>query len=443
MSRLDKLLLGAILLSLLLGALWSTRGPSFSRPDEAAHYLRAVEVAHGKWLNRSVDLGVDIPCKDYFTIAAKHAPMAFYRDVTGRLDFNDSSCRVRSVNTAGVYLPVSYLFLAPAERIGRALDWPIEDRLVLMRFVNFVGTALLLALAAWLVPRWRAPLLLIAFSPGLMLLRASVSADGMTAALALLFIAWVLRLLSKPRPPSVVQWACLFGLGLLLGGCKPVYGLITLCALLLAWRPDAAHVRLRTGGVALLAAAAVVGVSAAVLRAADPALLQLAYGADPAAQLAWMQQHPLAFPRAVVSGLGWRTFYEMWVPYGGAVDVRGLTIAWGLSLLLIGSCAIGPAAVPAGGRVFAAVLLVLLVLAIALPLYLTYTPPGYANVVGVQGRYLMPLAGLLVFALGGLVRPGPRQVGSMTEPLAERLAAPLSAFVPLAIGSWLALRGLS
>ena len=93
MRKRDPWLLGAVFLSLLLGALWSTRGPSFSRPDEAAHYLRAVEVAHGKWLNRTGDLGVDIPCKEYFTIAAKHAPMAFYRDVTGRLDFAEPSCR--------------------------------------------------------------------------------------------------------------------------------------------------------------------------------------------------------------------------------------------------------------------------------------------------------------------------------------------------------------
>ena len=261
-------------------------------------------------MNRTGDLGVDIPCKEYFTIAAKHAPMAFYRDVTGRLDFAEPSCRVRSVNTAGVYLPVSYLLLAPAERIGRALDWPVERRLVLMRFVNFAGTALLFALAVWLAPRWRAPILLIAFSPGLMLLRASVSADGMTAALALLFIAWVLRLLSQPRPPTGVQWACLFGLGLLLSGCKPTYGLITLCSLLLAWRPDPTRVRLRAGGLALLASAVVMACSTSLLKAADPALLQLAYGADPTAQLAWMLQHPLAFPRAVVSGLGWRTFYE-------------------------------------------------------------------------------------------------------------------------------------
>ena len=136
----------------------------------------------------------------------------------------------------------------------------------------------------------------------------------------------------------------------------------------------------------------------------------------------------------MVSGLGWRTFYEMWVPYGGAVDVQGMTIAWGLSLLLIGLSAIGPAAVPAGGRAFVAVLLVLLVFAVALPLYLTYTPPGYANVVGVQGRYLIPLAGLLIFVLGGLVRLGQWPVSVVAEPLA--------AFVPLAIGGWLAANGL-
>ena len=435
MTRLDRLLLIATLASLLLGAWLALRAKPFSSPDEAAHYLRAVEIAQGKWLNRRGDPGVDIPCRDYFTIAARHAPMAFYRDVTRRPDFADPGCKVRSVNTAGVYPPVSYLLLAPAEALGRALDWPIERRLVLMRFVNFAGTALLFALIGWLVPRWRAPFLLIAFSPGLLLLRASVSADGMTAALALLFIAWVLRLWHQPRPPSAVQWTLLFGLGLLLSGCKPVYGLLVFCALLLALRPDPLRMRLRAGMLALLASAAALTLSAALLKLADPALVQLAYGADPSAQFAWMQQHPLAFPRAVLSGLGWRTFYEMVVPYGGAADVQGVVIAWLIPLLLVGLLAGGPAAMPAAGRVFAAMLLVLLMFAVALPLYLTYTPPGHTAVVGVQGRYLIPLAGLLVFALGGLARPW------LTLP--RTVAEPLAAFVPLAVGGWLVMHGLS
>ena len=433
-SKSNGLLLVAILLSLLLGALLSKRAAPFSRPDEAAHYLRAIETAQGKWLNRKGDLGVDISCQDYFTIAAKHAPMAFYRDVTGRPDFAEASCRVRSVNTAGVYSPVSYLLLAPAQWVGRALDWPIERRLVLMRFANFTGTALIFALIAWLVPRWRAPFMLIAFSPMLMMLRASASADGMTAALALLFLAWVLRLWHQARPPSGVQWALLVGLGLLLSGCKPVYGLFVFSSLLLALRPDPMHMRVRAGMAALLASAAALALSAVLLRLADPALVQLAYGADPPIQLALMQQHPLAFPRAVLNGLGWRTFYEMVIPYGGAADVQGILIAWLVSLLLIGLLVVGPAAMPPAGRVLAAALMVLLVFAVALPLYLTYTPPGYHSVVGVQGRYLIPLAGLLIFALGGLARP------QLTLP--RTAAEPLAMFVPLAIGGWFAVRGL-
>ena len=77
MTRLDRLLLIATLASLLLGAWFALHAKPFSSPDEAAHHLRAVEIAHGKWLNRSGDAGVDIPCRDYHTIAARHAPMAF------------------------------------------------------------------------------------------------------------------------------------------------------------------------------------------------------------------------------------------------------------------------------------------------------------------------------------------------------------------------------
>ena len=77
MTRLDRLLLIATLASPLLGAWFALHAKPFSSPDEAAHHLRALEIAHGKWLNRSGDAGVDIPCRDYHTIAARHAPMAF------------------------------------------------------------------------------------------------------------------------------------------------------------------------------------------------------------------------------------------------------------------------------------------------------------------------------------------------------------------------------
>ena len=128
------------------------------------------------------------------------------------------------------------------------------------------------------------------------MLRASVSADGMTVALALLFLAWLLHLRHQPPPPATVQWMMWGGLGLLLSGCKPVYGLLVFCSLLVALRPDPPRMRLRVGLAALLASATVVALSAALLTLADPALVQLAHGADPSAQFASMQPAPAGVP---------------------------------------------------------------------------------------------------------------------------------------------------
>jgi uncharacterized membrane protein len=43
-------------------------------------------------------------------------------------------------------------------------------------------------------------------------------------------------------------------------------------------------------------------------------------------------------------------------------------------------------------------------LVICLPLYLTYTPVGYGQVLGFQGRYLFPIAPLLMVALSSDIR---------------------------------------
>lgn len=423
---LDRLLMGALLASLLLGALIALRSAPFSNPDEAAHYLRSIEVARGHWLNRPGDAGVAIACRDYHTIAARHAPMALYDDVTRRPDFASDGCRVRTINTAGGYLPLSYLFLAPAEAIARALDWPIERRLKLMRFVNFAGVTLILAAAFSLIPRFHAPFVLLALSPMALWLRAAVSADGMTTACALLFLAWLLRLQQQARPPSGRQWLALAALGLLLGACKPVYGLIVFFALVLCFRPDPWRDRLRAFVLALLAGGVAGALALVALRLTEPMLIQLAYGADPDVQTALVLEDPLRFVRAVQRGLGWRSFYEIVVPYPGAADAKGIAIAWGLSLLLIALLAFGPPFVGSlAGRWFAALFVVLLGIAICVPLYLTYTPPGHHFVIGVQGRYFVPLVGVLAFALAGCARS--------LFALRREVAEPVATLVPLAV----------
>ena len=59
----------ATVLATIFGLLISIFTMKFSFPDESAHYLRAVEVGHGHFLNGENNIGVPISCDDYLVIA--------------------------------------------------------------------------------------------------------------------------------------------------------------------------------------------------------------------------------------------------------------------------------------------------------------------------------------------------------------------------------------
>jgi uncharacterized membrane protein len=234
---------------------------------------------------------------------------------------------------------------------------------------------------------------------------ASLAADGMANALAFLFAACVLRAAEPGRPPLGARHVA--GLALLasaLALTKQAYAPLALAAFAI---PSARFASRRAG---LAAAAAVAGCALLaaglwflVLRGLT--LQRLTFAADPAAQLRFLAEHPLealavplrtAWERAAV----WlRTF----VGVLGSLDVplpRAFYLLHPLVLLAAAAADGGPASPLRGAR-----RLVWLLVAAAtgacvlLVAYVGWTPPGDAIARHVQGRYFLPLAPFVAFAL--------------------------------------------
>jgi uncharacterized membrane protein len=212
----------------------------------------------------------------------------------------------------------------------------------------------------------------------------------------------------------------------LVASARPIYAPLVVLPLLVSGQ----RLAVRVGAVAIIVA--IVGLWSGIVAPLVP--LQTSVDADPAAQMALLRSDPLNFLVVVartlkigfwhlletfVGRLGWidtdlpatyHIFARVELFIAAAVTVAGLAVsrinprAFVVAAAIIGAC-----------------------LALHLSLYLVWTRPGEAYVVGVvQGRYLMPLAVFIPAAV-------PFALGSASPAVARAAFAALCVFPPVSI----------
>ena len=424
--------------------------PPLQSPDEPQHWFRADRVVQLHWLDVRRSTGADdgdgtvggvsgpytyggpvpadvVDCCDPF---ARLSGWVSARVGVGQIlaefrrPLRPQLTRRRPFQSLTLYSPVPY---APAA-VGMApFRWLRAPPIVLM-YAGRLGS-----LAAYLAVGWAAvrttpvlrwPLAAVMTQPMNLFLAASISADPMTTALAYLLTALVLRGCLGPADPTRRAEAPAFAaavaavaIGLAL--CKTAY--LPVVAMVLAVPARRWPGGRRWSAWAIVLAAA--GVSAAWSAVTHPLHVRL-IGDDPATRWAWVKSHPAAF--AAVCG---RTVWEQagqlaytstgelgWLdtPMPPAVVVIDLVA---LAVLTVGfDGGDGDGGGDGGGeprrlgwrpRVLAAAALGASSVLILLSQFLVWTRAGADQIAGLQGRYFLPLAGLVgvVVYRGGRGRP--------------------------------------
>jgi len=317
------------------------------------------------------------------------------------------------VANAGTHPPLVYLPHLVGVTIGRWLDLAPAALIWLGRLGSLAAWTLLTALAIGLAPARRWTLALLSLSPMAVASAASVSADPITSAVALLFSVLVVRAICGEGPLAGRERNALLGGALLLGLVKPGYAPLALAALAI---PAA-----RTGGT-VRKLALVAGVVAAI---AIPTLLWLFHAqaqaptpatpnADVRAQLAGILANPAGFAAVLWETLrGFGTSY--WTSgigeLGPLIVKLPLVVYVAFTALLLATIALDgpPAPLSAAQRGWLAAGASLAVLAVFVFAYLGWNDVGAPFVAGVQGRYLTPALPLLVFALPAARDPLPER----------------------------------
>lgn len=381
-------------LVLLIGVTVSLVTPPFSNPDEGAHYLRSYEVSRGHLINSRDNVGVPIPCDEYQVVGSKYAPIAFFQDVES-LARASADCTVQSINSAGVYPPVSYVFSAIGLRVAELFGTTPENRLLTARVFNALASAGLILFGMASIRHYRLILAALVLMPTAVWQRSALTADSLTLAFCFLLVCSLIRIQEAGQPPTRKQFVWLCVLGILLGSTKLVYCILAFSSLIFFWNRPAGLSRGKWLGMLLMPG--ILGIAAAVvwLKLPDPSLFYLGNGAQPAGQIAYALQHPLEFLQTLYNTIANPGHALSFVAMGFPVPEGMNAVSW-YGVILGGLIVSTPGIFSPKQRVILLMVVLAALCASVLPTYLTYTPVGHREILGIQGRYFIPIA---IFAL--------------------------------------------
>ena len=298
--------------------------------------------------------------------------------------------------------------------LGKMMGAGYATDLFLGRAINLLTYLIMVSVAIWITPRGRWIFFVLGLFPMALYEAASVSADAMTISLSMLFVAQFLKFFTANMRPSWGRYATFVTTGLLLALSKPFYAAIVVIALFVpaaklspAKNRWAGHGGLFGFVFAPLTLWALsvreIGSRVGMLMRNEPRIdagkaLDFAF-AHPGhtVSMYWHtfvtdpQQSKLIF-QGFTGLLGWMFIDLPWWVTAGCY--LGLLLAVALTFPAPGGELLEE--IPRTTRVSILLLAVGIVGGIATIEYLTYTIVGYDYIEGMQGRYLIPVAALLV-----------------------------------------------
>ena len=385
---------------------WLT--PPFQNPDEADHYLRAVQIARGEVFafRLAGPTGESPPNSgghsDPGIVAANslfsHLPFkpqqrvhkADY-DIAGLITFGKDA--VIGFGDTAIYPPVLYIPDILGIWFGELVSGKVIASLYLSRLANAVAALTISALALVAARRTRSAIAALAMLPMTSALYVSASQDALIISLSLLVVGVVDRVGTEQRRASVGELVVIAIAAALVGMARPPYAVMALLPLAIRKRSLRRELLATLG----ISACTLIWVVYSMKTASVPM-----HGADAAVQLRHLLHSPwailpLAWHTMTGSGVG---YFREFIGVLGWLDTplpRWFLLAASAAL---GAGLLGVCASPSGPRPWLPALVVILgSAAIFGAQYLTWTHPGAPFVDGVQGRYFIPMAAVVALAL--------------------------------------------
>lgn len=390
--------------------------PAYQSPDEQTHLYRSYQLSEGHLFGKRLTYGAGdtLPAslsssfESYryllFDKDAKVSASVFRESIKANLDRHITT-EVRFENTM-VYPPLSYAPQVVAISMGKVLSAGPLPLLYLARIA---------VLATWIAGLYfmmrrhahlKLPLFAFSMVPIVLFQSASASADMVTATASIMTALEIIRAFRNKINRATAY--LLVTLSLILGLSKFPYAIVLIAGLILPMR------QFETSKLAVLVKSSFLLsllLSALWVVLANNTFVNLRDGVDTTMQLSYIAHNPLQYAHLLYTTFLGTAGDTLLVQLSGVLGWLDTKVPLWICILSLTSVFLGLITTTKAAqeqmlsrfqRIAFGLILISSVLIIATLLYLTWCPPGATVLDGLQGRYFIPLFGLLVGAFGGL-----------------------------------------
>ncbi|WP_242242947.1 DUF2142 domain-containing protein [Bacillus cereus group sp. BfR-BA-01309] len=407
-----KIVVEYVLIATIFGSFFAVYTPIHQTSDEWVHFLKSQDVAQGNFITpkHEGNVGYFVSQKILDTYLhpvprnEKINPdvVDYVKQFSIRPDMKNQQL-FESQATTAVYTVIPYIPQAIGIKLAMIADTNIWTANILGRLVNLLAFVMMSAYALYKMPIMRRTFMFFMLAPIIMFHAASLSADAVLMGSSFIFIALVMRLwFNEDFKKS--EFVAMAVSGIVMTLCKFTYWPLLL--LMLCTRVSKYGMKknywLFNIGITGAAGLLVAGWNIFVMKYVGDGLNSGNVSAT--GQISYMLNHPLealkVFIRSFDHGLD--EWFEMYNTFGFlSTPLKGILYLYPIVFVLI-AIMDQKEGIPKldwmkkWGLRFCSISVILLVM---LSIYMTWTTVGFPYVVGIQGRYFIPIIPLILLLI--------------------------------------------
>lgn len=219
-----------LIFAVIMGGFYLLLSPLFTGSDEPVHYYRIYEITNGNFATPVEDgvAGSQMPTSltETFEVASGHNDQVKYHHIPDmmRVPLNSEETTLYSGHlAASFYSPISYIPQVVGFGIGRVVNAGPYFIGMLGRLFNLAFYILLGYFAIKIMPKGKLLYLLILLSPNMLQLATTLSADAFTNVVFLLLLAVIMKIRLNNEIVSYKQEILVIILSIIISLCKISY----------------------------------------------------------------------------------------------------------------------------------------------------------------------------------------------------------------------------
>gem|GEM_PF-1509913 len=383
-----------IIISLVGGILFAVFVPVGQVPDEESHFTRVYAILHGNITSATINIPVGVR-----SFLDRQDRIPFYNEGYAK---QDARQEVIKSATSSTYSPILYI----PQLIGVGLGLLFRMSILRYFLLGRIFSVLLFSVVGYFIlkatPVAKNSLFVLFSMPMTLYLAGSYSADTMQNILSFVYISLVLVGKNSPDKLSKKEWIFFLTTGALLALTKPISLVLIFLSILL---PVARFKDVRQKGLFIasqLGVGLLLGLGWAKLISNNTFVNHRVTEIVPFQQLAYILINPIAYIKVLFTTL---SVYSEYFLYGfvGAFSLpvspmpEFVYFLFIIVLLLAGIADLGKGfQLTAWQKVLLAVIVVLYFVGLSTIMYLLSSPVASYIVMGVQGRYFIPIFPLVL-----------------------------------------------